>query len=198
MPADTILALVALTCLMAWTPGPNNAMVASSGATFGFRRTFPHVLGIALGFSFMILVVGYLLGAVFQASVLLREGVRWLGAALLLYIAWKIATSGGLSSARGEPRPLTFLEAAGFQWVNPKAWTGALAITAQFATGAAPLTEAVVIGVVCVLTGLTSASTWALGGQAIRRFLATPERLRAFNIAMGLLIAGCVGLLFLG
>ena len=197
MPYDTILALLALVSLMAWTPGPNNAMVASSGATFGFRRTMPHVLGIALGFSFMMLVVGYALGEVFQQSALLREGVRWLGAALLLYIAWKIATSGGLSSAKGEPRPLTFLEAAGFQWVNPKAWSGALAITAQFATGTAPLTEALVIGCVCIFAGLTSASSWAFGGQAIRQALSTPERLRVFNMAMGGLIAGCVVLLFL-
>lgn len=95
MTPDTFPALLALAVATLFTPGPNNAMLAASGANFGFRRTLPHLLGVALGFPLMLLIVGLALGGIFQASALLREGLRWGGAALLLWIAWKIARSGG-------------------------------------------------------------------------------------------------------
>jgi threonine/homoserine/homoserine lactone efflux protein len=112
MPTETLLALVSLAIGTLFTPGPNNAMLAGSGASFGFRRSLPHLLGVAIGFPAMLLVVGLALGALFQASGVLREAMRWGGAALLLWMAWKIARSGAAAGKAGRPRPMTFAEAA--------------------------------------------------------------------------------------
>lgn len=198
MPIETFLTLVLLAAASAFTPGPNNALVAASGANFGYRRSLPHVLGIGLGFPVMVFVVGFFLAELFRHSDLLREGLRWGGAALLLWLAWKVGTSGGLGGADGRPRPFTFWEAAAFQWINPKAWAMAVAITAQFVTAEAPLASALVVAATFVAVGVTSASTWALAGSAIRRIAHTPARKRAVNVVMGLLLAGCVVLLLAG
>lgn len=189
MLPETYPALVALAAGTLFTPGPNNAMLATSGATFGFRRTMPHMLGVALGFPLMVLIVGLILGGLFQTSAFLREGLRWGGAALLLWIAWKIATSGGLSLHGRETRPMSFPAAAAFQWINPKAWSMAVAATAQFVSGSQPFFAAVVVAATFLAGGLMSSATWVLAGQAIARFLTSALRRRAFNLTMAALIA---------
>lgn len=196
---DHILLLALFAAATSWTPGPNNVMLANSGATFGLGRTAPHILGVALGFGAMAFAVSYALGEVFEASPALQAGVKYAGAALMLYLAWRVATaSGGLSSggSAGEGRPFSFVEAAAFQWINPKAWTMATGVSAAYVFGDAPLAEAVGVGVVFALVGLTSATGWAAFGAALRRFLADGGRLRVFNIAMGVLVALSVVLLF--
>ena len=197
MKFEYFIALCILSFTAAFTPGPNNALVAASGANFGFRRTLPHVLGISLGFPVMIFIVGLFLGQLFQSSLFLREALRWIGVGLLLYVAYKIATAGGLGSSTGERRPFRFHEAALFQWVNPKGWSMAIAITLQFATPDAPMQTAIIIAAVFVFFGLASASTWAVLGVSLQRFLETENHLKWFNRVMALLIAGCVVFLFL-
>lgn len=194
MSPDLLAPLVALAFASAWTPGPNNAMLASSGATFGLRPTVPHALGVALGFPVMTFLVMLALGEAWGASATFRAAVRWGGVALLLWVAWKIATAGGLGTAAA-PRPMRFLEAAAFQWVNPKAWVMALGIGAQFVDPARPVPAALAVAGVFVVAGLTSAFGWAGAGHALRRALASPARLRAFNLAMAaLIVAGVVPL----
>lgn len=197
MAAESLITLIILSITAAFTPGPNNALVASSGVNFGYRRSLPHILGISFGFAGMIFIVGLFLGELFVRSVLLRETLRWAGVVLLLYVAWKLAHSGGIGSKSGTPRPFRFVEAAAFQWVNPKGWAMAIAITAQFAGGETPVWTAAIVALVFVLTGLTSASAWALLGQWLRRWLNSDRRVRAFNYAMAVLIAACVVLLFM-
>ncbi|SES08684.1 Threonine/homoserine/homoserine lactone efflux protein [Tranquillimonas rosea] len=195
MPLDLFFALVGLAIAAAWTPGPNNALVAASGATFGMRRTLPHILGIAVGFPVMVFIVGFFLAEVFQESELLRQAVRLLGAALLLWIAWKVA-QGGSGKESGPPRPFTFVEAAAFQWINPKGWSMAIAVTAQFVDGSNPARTAMIVALVFVLVGLGSASTWAFAGHSLIRQLG-PERLVWVNRAMAAMIAACVVVLFI-
>lgn len=194
---EALTTLVLIAMASAWTPGPNNAMVAASGVNFGLRRSMPHVLGIALGFPVMIFIVGLFLGELFQQSALLREGLRWGGAALLLWVAWQIARSGGLGRSEGRARPFTFAEAAAFQWINPKAWVMAIAISAQFVRVDAPYVTAMIVALVFVGAGITSAFGWAAMGQAMRRWLSTPARMRAFNGVMAATIAAGVVFLFL-
>lgn len=189
MTPDMFLSALTIALASLWTPGPNNAMLASSGATFGLRATAPHALGVALGFAFMMLAVGLVLGGIFTQSALLREGLRWGGAVLLLWIAWKISTSGGLGGSGGRPRPMRFHEAAAFQWINPKAWVMAIGMSAQFITPAAPVASALSLGGLMAVAGLGSAFGWASAGVLIGRILRTPARLRAFNVTMGALIA---------
>lgn len=198
MPQDAFVALISLAIATLFTPGPNNAMLAASGANFAFRRTVPHMLGVAIGFTAMMFIVGLFLGGLFQASALLREGLRWGGAALLLWMAWRLATSGAIASQKGEPRPLTFLQAAAFQWINPKAWTMAVAATSQFISPVAPLTSSVVVAGVFLAGGLVSSAAWAWAGQAMTRWLTTARRLRWFNVTMAALIALSVAMLVAG
>lgn len=185
---DLLAALFALAFASTWSPGPNNIMLANSGATFGWRATCPHAFGVALGFPLMLLGVALALGEAFQHSAPLREGLRWAGVALLLWLSWRVATAGR-ARAEGRGRPFTFIQAAAFQWVNPKAWVMAISTAAAFITGADPLRDALVCAAVFTISGLGSAHAWAVGGAAMRRVLSTDLRLRAFNAAMGALIA---------
>ncbi|MFV2034321.1 MAG: LysE family translocator [Halocynthiibacter sp.] len=197
MSYENLLVLLGLAFTAAFTPGPNNALVASSGANFGYRRTIPHILGIAAGFSFMVFVVGFILGTAFEQSRILREVLRWGGAAVLFWIAWKIAVSGGLGRSPDSARPFRFYEAAAFQWINPKAWVMAIAIPAQFITGEAPLGAALAVAAVFLAVGFCSSSSWALVGRALTRWINTKSRMRWFNMAMGAMIATLVVLLLL-
>ena len=188
MTFDTFLALIALATGTLFTPGPNNAMLAASGANFGFRRSLPHLFGVAIGFPLMLLIVGLVLGEVFRQSAFLREALRWGGALLLLWIAWKIATASGKDSGSTRTRPLKFTEAAAFQWINPKGWSMAVAATSQFVTAAAPWASAAIVALTFLSLGLVSSATWTAAGKAISRWLTTDGRRKGFNLVMAALI----------
>ena len=196
MTVEIFLALMALAVATLFTPGPNNMMLATSGANFGFRRTVPHLLGVALGFPLMLLIVGLVLGELFQTSNLLRETLRYGGAVLLLWIAWKIAISGGIGSKMGTAAPMRFVAAAGFQWINPKAWSMAVAATSQFIVPDNPLGTASLVAATFLTLGILSAATWTFAGQAIARWLTTARRLQIFNYLMaGLIVISTIQLL---
>ncbi len=192
MTTETLLALTALLLATCWTPGPNNALLAASGARFGFRATVPHLMGVCLGFSLMIVLVAAGLGQLFLASELLREVLRWGGALLMLWLAWRIATAGRPGRREGRARPFTFLQAAGFQWVNPKAWLMCVGVASQIMAGARGPADAIVgaglAGLVAVAIGLTSAAGWTGFGVGLQRWLTTDLRAHLFNGAMAALM----------
>lgn len=194
---DRLAALAGGALAALYTPGPNNMMLAASGATFGFRATMPHMWGVALGFAAMFFAVAVALGEVFQASPVLRESLKWGGAALMLWLAWRVATAGRAGPARANARPFTFFEAAAFQWINPKAWTMAVATSAVFITGRAPVIEAAAAALVFCVLGLGSSHGWAGLGAALQRWLSTDLRLQLFNAVMGLLIVVYVAIMLL-
>jgi len=190
MSYDVFLALLAYAFVTSITPGPNNLMLLTSGVNFGFARTIPHMLGVGIGFVVMLLAVGFGIGAVLTAFPALHTGLKIAGAAYLLYLAWKIAmTRSFRTDDDAKSRPMTFLEAAAFQWVNPKAWVMAVTAMAVYSNPAAPLLSVVLIGLIFGLVNLPSVSTWAGFGTALRGFLSDPARLKWFNSAMGLLLA---------
>lgn len=190
MSPETLLSLTGMALAASWTPGPNNSMLASSGATFGVKATIPHALGVALGFPVMIFLVGLGLGEIFRQSAILREVMRYLGAALLLWIAYRIATADPPGTPGSRSRPLRILEAAIFQWVNPKGWMAAIAISSQFVQPGAMIQTSSIIAVIFLATGLSSSLSWAFFGQAVGRWLRSPLRLRVFNVTMSLLLVG--------
>ena len=162
-------------------------MLMTSGANFGFRRTIPHMLGVGLGFVIMVVLVGAGLVSVFDAYPVSYTVLKVFSVAYLLYLAWKIAVASAPGEAGGSAKPMTFLQAALFQWVNPKAW--AMALTAV--TVYAPSQSIAAIGLVAVVFGvvnLPSVGSWTVLGQQMRRFLTNPLRLRVFNGAMALLL----------
>lgn len=197
MSPDALLSLFMLAISATLSPGPNNVMLASSGANFGIRRTLPHIGGIMIGLPSMFLIVGFFLGQLFEASAMLRDTIRWVGAGVMLWLAWKLMSSGGLSTASGASRPMRYYEAAAFQWVNPKAWAMVIAVTAQFITGDNAGTIIPIIMLVFVGVGLTSAAAWTGFGRAMTKLLTTPGRLIWFNRVMALMIAASVTFLFL-
>ena len=197
MEVDQIILLMTIAGSAAFTPGPNNALLASFGASHGFRSTLPHILGICIGFPIMIFAVGFLLGEVFQQSRLLQITVQSIGIFVLLWMAWKTASAGSAKKAEGR-KPFTFLQSFGFQWINPKGWTFAIGVTSQFVDPEAPLLTAALCGGAFVVVGFGSAFTWAFAGQSMNRHLTTEARWRAFNIAMGALIAFSALMLFVG
>ena len=198
MSVDSLLALLGIIMASAWTPGPNNMMLAASGVNYGLRATLPHIFGVALGFGFMIFTIALGLGGVFTRYPLLHEVLRWGGAAMLVWVAWKIATAKRPGEAGAATRPFTFLQAAAFQWINPKAWIMCISISAQFMDPAHPLRTATIIAVVSALGGITSASGWAWFGMMLARWLHTPARLRAFNWSMAAIILAGVAVVVLG
>ncbi len=199
MPFDSILALFGILLAATWTPGPNNLMLASSGATFGLRATLPHIVGVFVGFGFMLFTVALGLGEVFDRFPVIQTVLRWAGAALLLWVAWRIANT----KAPGEPgariRPFTFLQAAAFQWINPKAWAMCVGLVGQFLNAEQPVLSAAIMAVVSMLSGATSATGWAAFGQFLQRWLKSPLRLRVFNLTMaGIIVAGVIAVLWSG
>ncbi|MFC3630681.1 LysE family translocator [Paracoccus angustae] len=186
MTADILLALTGFSLVTSATPGPNNMMLMASGANFGLRRTVPHMLGVSLGFGAMVAVLGMGLDRIVMGSAVLAGALKWLSLAYVLWLAWKIATAAPPSQAEPPGRPLGFLGAAAFQWVNPKAWAMALGALSAYAAGAGgPLVVAAVFAVV----NLPVVAAWAAAGQGLRGLLARPARLRAFNAGMaGLLV----------
>ena len=179
------------------TPGPNVIMVTASGATYGFRPTLPHLLGITLGFPVMVLAVGLGLGAVFQSLPVLHDGLKVVGSAYLLYLAWRIATAERPKAGVPGGRPLTFLQAAAFQWVNPKAWVIAVGAVSAFSTlELSPLANAALIAVAFGAMAFPCSAVWAGFGTAIGRLLTSDRALRIFNLSMGALTALSVLLIF--
>ncbi len=194
---DLLLALAGFAAVTLVTPGPNNMMLLASGANFGYRPTIPHLVGISVGFGLMVVLVGMGLMGLFELIPPLQWVLKTASVAFLLWLAWKIAHAAAPGSqARAPARPITFLQAAAFQWVNPKAWTMALTSIAAYAPERSLVAVAVVAAMFLVLN-LFSGSFWMLLGREARRLLSNPARRAAFNWTMaGLLLATLIPVLF--
>jgi threonine/homoserine/homoserine lactone efflux protein len=189
MTPATLLALVTFAFATSITPGPNNMMLFASGVNFGFKRTIPHMFGIGAGFLSLLLGVGFGLGAILKTYPVLFTILKFAGGAYLLYIAWHIAKSLTISSGTVGARPMTFLEAAAFQWVNPKAWIMALGAMTAYPAPQNYASSVVIIAAVFAAVNVPSVSCWAGFGSALREWLSVPVRLKWFNISMGALLA---------
>jgi len=175
--------------IMSITPGPNNVMLTASGATFGFKRTVPHMLGICSGFGVQLLAVCAGLGAIFTRWPELQAVLRWVGAAYLMYLGWRMLRGGETSAAQSR-RPITFLEAAVFQFLNPKAWVMTLTAATLFLPRELNLLTACLYMVaVMVLINVPCISVWALFGSSLRGLLARPASRAGFNAAMAIALA---------
>ncbi len=186
MTYDLLLGLVAFAFVSSVTPGPNNLMIMASGANFGIARSVPHALGISLGFGVMIVLVGLGLAQVFVRWPVAKTLLALLSVAYLLWLAWKIARAAPPEARSGEAVPLTFLQAAAFQWVNPKAWTMALTAVTLYTAGGP--WAVVPVAAIFTVVNLPSISVWLVLGVQMRRFLTSPGRLRAFNWTMAALL----------
>ena len=189
MSQSLLIAFVVFATVMFFTPGPNNVMLLSSGLTYGFRRTVPHIAGITIGFAFMIGAVGFGLGAVFIAYPVLQTILKYAGVAYLIYLAAAIAMSDPVTPGQDNQRgPMTFWGAALFQWVNVKGWVMVIGtITAYAGIASFPWNIAIQTAL-SLLLGVVACSTWAVFGSALRPLLTSRRTVRAFNIVMAVLL----------
>lgn len=185
--SSVFAAFAAFALVSSLTPGPNNTMLLASGVNFGFARTVPHLLGVTLGFSLMVALVGLGLGSVFQAWPWAWQALRVGAAIYLTWLAWKLATSGAVED-REVARPMGFLHAVAFQWVNPKAWVMAVGACSTYVLHANMWVNVALLAGIFAVINLPSVAMWAVCGSALRRWLARPRVLRAFNVTMALLL----------
>ena len=187
MTPDLFLALFAFALVTVITPGPNNLMLMASGANFGLRRSLPHMAGIGLGFPGMVVLVGLGVMRVFDLWPPARMVLTVLSVAYMLFLAWKIAHAAAPKEAGATGRPLSFVQAAAFQWVNPKAWSMALSAITLYAASR-DLGAVLWVAGAYVACSVISTTAWTLAGQQLRRWLSDPVRLRWFNRAMAALL----------
>lgn len=189
MSHSLLIAFIVFAAVMFFTPGPNNVMVMSSGLTYGFRRTLPHIAGVVIGFAFMVGAVGLGFGTIFIAFPVLQVFLKYAGAAYLVYLAVMIAISGPVTPGQDNRRgPMTFWGAAMFQWVNVKGWVAIIGtITAYAEIAHFPLNIVLQVLIFFVM-GVASITTWTLFGSALRPWLTSERAVRVFNIAMAVLL----------
>ncbi|WP_428776248.1 LysE family translocator [Vibrio sp.] len=186
MELQQLGALALFAFVSTFTPGPNNIMLMTSGANVGFSRTMPHMLGIILGFAVMLILVGVGLMGLFQQYPLMHQLMKYACLGYVFYLAVKIALSKKNHTA-AEYRPMTFLSAAGFQWLNPKGWSMALTAVTVYGGGGA-WTELTFIALVFIVANLPSVTFWTAAGIRLQRWLITPRRIQLFNLAMAALL----------
>jgi threonine/homoserine/homoserine lactone efflux protein len=189
MTTEQVVAFVVFAVVAAITPGPSNVMLTATGANVGVARGLPCLFGVSAGMGLMMFVVPLGMASLVLKHPMVLKGLNWAGAAVLLWLAWKIATSSGGESAA--PRdPVGFAGAAIFQWVNPKSWLVSVSAAGTFlSTDAGALRQSAALGALFFLAAWPSGLVWLAGGAALQRVLRGTRRRRAFNIAMGVLLA---------
>ena len=188
MPAGLLWGLAVFCFVSSITPGPNNLMLMASGVNFGVRRTVPHALGVGVGFFVMVALVGLGLAGIFTRYPALLIAMKWVGAAYMVWLALKLARAAPLKPGAGTGRPMTFWQAAAFQWVNPKAWIMALTAVATYTDPNDYTRTVLVVALMFGAMTIPCVSTWTLFGTGMRRALQRPAVLRAFNLVMGALL----------
>ena len=186
---DIFLAVLFFAFSTTITPGPNNVMIMSSGVNYGVKASLPHWLGICLGFPLMVLLIGLGFGVVFERYPHLHQLIKVLGAAYLIWLAWKIAVAEPKAIEQGKSKPFTFWQAVLFQWVNGKAWVMASGAVAAFTTvGGVYWLEVVSITSAFLLVAFPCVGLWLVFGAGLRRFLTDALYQRIFNISMALVL----------
>lgn len=193
LTTETLIALVIFAIVSSITPGPNNIMLLASGVQFGLKKTIPHMLGICFGFFILCIAVGLGIGALLQAFPTFHLILKVISAIYLVYLGIKIALSRSISDdTASAAKPMTFLQASLFQWINPKAWMMAVSAMIMFSSTQYPLLSMLLISIVFAIVNLPCVSVWALFGVLLKRFLSQPHYLKWFNILMGSLLIASI------
>jgi threonine/homoserine/homoserine lactone efflux protein len=196
MAMEQAVAFLLFAVVAAVTPGPSNVMLTAAGANAGVLRGLPCLFGVATGMGLMMFLVPFGLGSLVLGNPLVLRAINWGGAAFLLWLAWRIATSGRGESAPDRD-PVGYVGAAVFQWVNPKSWLVSASAAGAFlhAGAGSPVTQSALMGGLFVLAALPSCFLWLAFGATVQRFLQSRRRRRAFNVAMGALLALSIALI---
>ncbi len=186
-----LISIATFTLSTVMTPGPNNIMLLSSGLTFGYKRTMPHIFGVMFGFAFMVILVGLGMGVVFEKFPVIFTVLKVVGILYLFWMAYKIASSDGGYDVNevDKSNPFTFFQAAAFQWVNPKAWIMAITAISVFVTSNEnSLLQVFTISFIYLLSGVISTNSWALGGVVLKKVIKDKKSVKIFNVTMAVLL----------
>jgi threonine/homoserine/homoserine lactone efflux protein len=187
--SSVLLAIFFFAMISTFSPGPNNFMLLSSGLNYGARKTLPHALGIILGCPILVFSVGMGLSHVFEYYPIVHSLLKIISIIYLLFLSWKIAATETNTSLNSSTKPMTFVQALAFQWVNPKAWVMALGAISTFTViEKSMLVQVLVISFAFFVVAIFSTSIWTYCGVVLKKVLAKPPHRRAFNIAMGILL----------
>ena len=172
------------------TPGPNNIMLLTSGLTFGYKRTIPHILGVVIGFPIMTIFVGLGLGEFFKLYPFAFTILKIIGIGYLLYLSYKIATSSPKFKENDkDSQPLKFMPIVLFQWINPKNWIKIITAMSVYVTSVEyATTQIIIITFIFFLTVLVSANSWAIGGVVLKKLIKSDKGIKRFNIIMAILL----------
>jgi threonine/homoserine/homoserine lactone efflux protein len=193
MPFEVFLSLLLFVFVTSFTPGPNNIMVTASGVNFGFRRTIPHMAGITIGFVVLLVACAGGLGLIFATVPALQLALKIIGALYMLWLAWKVANASPTGDNDDDlAQPLTFLQAAAFQWVNPKAVVIGLTAISIYVRPDRQVTDFLIVLAMFVLFTILTIVTWTGFGVALRSVLRDPRRARIFNVVMALLLVASI------
>ena len=178
--------------IVSMTPGPNNLLLAASGANFGFFKTLPHMFGVIVGFALMVVASGFGLGVILNEFPQVILPLKIMSVSCLLYLSWRIAT-GGAHVDEGKSQPLTFLPAVLFQTINPKGISFLLSIMgAQISETEPLLPQLIPLFILLPAFTVLSAVTWTMFGTAIGKLMQSQGAFRVFNLVMALLLVACV------
>ncbi len=180
---------VILFCLVtSITPGPNNIMLMSSGLNHGVLKTVPHISGIIIGFPLMVAALGFGLGTIFLNYPVIHQAIKIVGISYLLFLAWKIANTSNANAGKQLKKPFTFIQAAAFQWLNPKAWVIAIGAIATFTTVGNIEIQVIIIVFTYLFVGAFSMGLWLLMGASLQKILRSQKQFQVFNVAMAILL----------
>ena len=175
------------------TPGPNNIMLMASGMNFGIKKSIPHISGVCIGFPVMVILIGLGFSIVFEQYPVLHEVIKVLGLVYLLFLSWLIASASPDKLEGKKSKPFSFIQAALFQWVNPKAWVIATSSISAYTTLAADIYwQVLLIAAIFFFAAVISSSTWLVFGRGIKKILQSPKQQRLFNISMALVLVASV------
>jgi threonine/homoserine/homoserine lactone efflux protein len=196
MTSDQAIAFLLFAVVAAVTPGPSNVMLTAAGAAGGVLRGLPCLLGVTIGMGLMMFVVPLGLGSLVLGHPAAVAALKWLGGGVLLWLAWKIATSGAASRPAGQ-RPVGFAGAALFQWVNPKSWLVSVSAAGSYlsADAGSALAQSALLGGLFVLAALPGCFVWLAFGASVQRLLQSGRAMRAFNVTLGILLALSVAMI---
>jgi threonine/homoserine/homoserine lactone efflux protein len=192
MPLELFFALVLFACVMAFTPGPNNVLLAASGVNFGFMSTVPHMLGVTIGFDVLLVAGAAGVGLLFAAIPQLQLVLKIAGAIYMFYLAWRVATAHHGSEGNMPARPFTFMQAAAFQWINTKAVLAVVGGVALYVRPGHGWVDFPLMLAVMTVATAGAVALWTGFGVALRRLLCDPARARLFNVSMALLLVASI------
>lgn len=180
---------IILFCLVtSITPGPNNIMLMSSGLNHGVLKTVPHISGIIVGFPLMVAALGFGLGTLFLNYPVIHQVIKIAGISYLMFLAWKIANTSNANAGKPLKEPLTFMQAAAFQWLNPKAWVIGIGAIATFTTVGNIEIQVIIIVFTYLFVGAFSMGLWLLMGASLQKILRSQNQLKVFNVVMAILL----------